>query len=169
MPITQDRLRNLVEENERNLARMEHLWQLIEGLRGSTNIADGDKFHALCANAQEYLCARDYAYTLLERDRIRTNWKRNERSASKMRRMRERRGQGLSDLHENPPRKPSQPRMFTSAFHHAVPSAPETPSVSVPPEPDALERELTRARELGDQERARNVERQARDPFASGD
>lgn len=170
MPIAQTRLRDLVEESERNLARMAHLATLIDDICASTHIGDADKLAAITANAREYLCARDYTFTLLERERIKMNWRRNERSANKVRRLRERRKQGLADLHPSIPRGPQTPRMTRpetyslqpvtiaqSTQHVAATLTPNAPS-----EPDALERELARARELGEQERARNAERLAR-------
>ena len=181
MPITQDRIKSLVEESERNLVRMAHMLTFIQEVCSSTTLSDSDKWRAINANASEYLGRRDCVYTVLERERIKTNWKRNERSADKMRRMRGRRGMGLPDLHKIPPRAAHPtPRMIAPDTHPvAMPQAiplPDAafngplgpppiyvePAQETPSEPSAYDIELARARELGEQERAKNAERLAR-------
>lgn len=169
MPITQDRLRNLVEESERNLTRMAHLWTLIEGLDNSPHISDQDKLIAIRANADDYLNSRDCTYTVLERERIKYNWKRNEREAEKQRTLRTRRAQGHPDLKEPPVRRLPQQRLFMPQIHPKPIAPPQLPATSgqtpntpsYTETPNALERELARARELGEQERAKNAARLA--------
>lgn len=175
MPITQDRIRSLVEESERNLSRMRHMLSFIQDICASPNVSNENKWRAILANAPEYLGSHDYVFTILERERIKHNWRRNERSADKMRKLRDRRDQGLDDLHKPVPRKRQTQHMISPETYPIaapvpipLPGEPQTPSdlsfaePQAPAEPSAYDIELARARELGDQERARNAERLAR-------
>lgn len=165
MPLTQDRLIALVEESERNLARIQDARAFITRTLHSMTTSADEKLTAIAAGARTILDDNDCKYTLLERERIKFTRRKNQYARDYMRRKR-----GTYSPRAERTEHLARAGMVTLGDGTIMPQAEFdrtvdaqlTASGNAPHEPDALERELARARELGDQERARNAERLAR-------
>lgn len=186
MPFTQTRILDLIEESERNVRLIQGFLTEATWQAGRTNLTCEQKLEVILGPVMDLLRGYRDKITCIERERYKHTNKRNARMRTYMQR---RRGHVVPQF---APRahEPLMPiigsgsgemitlddgtSMLKAEFDAQIAAEmaslppPNTTSLA-PPESDALERELARARELGEQERAQNAQRLARDPFANGD
>jgi len=87
MPITQDRLRDLLEEHERTLQAIDSLLRATDSLGANRSLQADEKFTMLISEIS-LLRSLSRTYAIVERRWLNANWKKNQRSAAKQERAR---------------------------------------------------------------------------------
>jgi hypothetical protein len=87
MPITQDRLRDLLEEHERTLQSIDARLNTADRLHANQSLTAADKFEMLHSDIT-LLRSLSRTFAIVERRWLNANWKKNQRSAAKQERAR---------------------------------------------------------------------------------